>query len=575
MFPGSAILHLNMTNNSDDDGSNSLEITSPLELLENPKNHESTFELETESTCIGHPTINELNDVLQKELFVDDALILQGYKSKKGDMEDQSHREQLNVEKIYTNIETGEKEYPPDGGYGWVCVACATTIQFSVWGNNSGFGVFLAYYINNNTFPGATAMDFAWLAGMTIFFAQLCAPFAMISSEMIGFKTTMSIACALHFLAFLLASFATEIWQLYLCQGFIVGVSYSFISFPAFSIIPSWFLRKRSIASGIVVSGTGLGGVFFSLTINAIIERTGDKSWALRMIAIFCTVTISISIFFIKRRNEVPRQKITLKNFIGNCKGIVALKVIKSKRLWYISFWFSLMMFAYNLVVFSYSSVASSLGLSAQQGSVLTATLNAAQCIGRPAMGFVADYAFGRINYTLILTAVISIIVLGFWKNVTSFAGLLICALCFGLTLGVGNVMNQVLIADSFSPDEFVPAWSILNVFMAFFILFVEVIALSLKDTSLQKPFLYTQIFAGVLCLVALITLSPLRELQIKKQLLKTKNEYSTKLEMMEKQENVTESDYEDTAKKLKKIENLLAETAKGYFSRLFHRCKV
>lgn len=545
-------------------------------------------------------TTKDLNKSLRRDLTVDDALALQEFFTRP-DQEDQVINEQSNVEKVYTNKSTGEVEYPPDGGYGWVCCICAAAIQFSVWGNNSGFGVFLSFYLDNDVFPGATHMDFAWIAGLIVFNAQIFAPFAMIAVRMIGFKTTMGIACVIHFVAYLLASFATKLWQLYVCQGVIVGMCYSFLFVPAVGIIPSWFLRRRGIASGIVMSGTGIGGVFYSLTINAVIEKTGNQRWALRMIAITTTVIMATAITFIQRRNPPPKQKVTYENFKNNCKSMFALEILKAPKLWYISLWFSFMIFSYNLIVFSYASFATSIGLSQKQASDLTALLNAGQALGRPTMGLIADFIFGRINYTMILNIVIIIFILGYWMNVTSFVALLICAICFGFTLGVANVMNQVLIADSFQPENFAPAWSILNVIMAFFILFVEVIALSLKDDTLKNPYIYTQIFAGCLSFTALLFICPLRQLRVKKLLAKQKDRFVKDLEAIrgrellglteeeedddddDDDENVTEKEKEkekalteeELVKKIEKLDKLLEKGVKAYFKRLTHCVKI
>jgi hypothetical protein len=76
------------------------------------------------------------------------------------------------------------RDSPPDGGYGWVCVACCFTINAFTWGvlsvsslllpspssislklTSQSYGVYLSYYLQNNVFPSANTTDFALIGG--------------------------------------------------------------------------------------------------------------------------------------------------------------------------------------------------------------------------------------------------------------------------------------------------------------------------------------------------------------------------------------------------------------------------
>jgi MFS family permease len=524
----------------------------------------------------------DLDRHLHREFSIEDALQLKKHRSVTSvKLEDLPERQRRlsTVERVYTNLSTGTVDLPPDGGYGWVCCLCALLILFSTWGNNSAFGVYLAYYIDNDVFPGATRIDFAWIAGLLVFLAQVFAPFAIISERMVGFKLTMSIACAFHFLGYMLASFATKLWQLYLCQSVIVGISYSFLFVPACTIIPNWFLKRRAIASGILCSGTGLGGMVYSLSINAMIQRTGDQRWSLRMVAIVTTITMAVSIFFIKKRNQPPRQKINTKNFIANLGDMFSRKILKAPQLWYITMWFSFALLGYNMTLFSFASSATALGLSQHQASVLTALVNAAQAIGRPTIGVVADSFVGRVNYSMVLNLVVIVLIFAYWLAARSFGALIGCGLCLGFTLGVGNVMNSVLIADAFNVEDFAAAWSILNMVMAFFVLFVEVIALSLRDNSLDNPFLYAQVFAGCTFIVAFLFLIPLREWHIRILLTKRQDETNSELQAISNKEissiPIEKNDLENLKMKSTNYNMLLARTPHGYLKRASYPVKM
>jgi MFS family permease len=62
------------------------------------------------------------------------------------------------------------------------------------------------------------------------------------------------------------ASFASQMWHLYLSQGALVGVGVGCAYVPTVAILSQWFEGKRSLASGIAAAGSGVGGVLFSFT---------------------------------------------------------------------------------------------------------------------------------------------------------------------------------------------------------------------------------------------------------------------------------------------------------------------
>lgn len=553
-----------------------------------------TTTAKSDRSAISAQEHGELEEDLTRQFSIADALLLTDTQRRKSDSESSIHevpeedqddqgelnREPSNVDKIFTNKSTGQLDLPPDGGYGWVCVACVVAIQACTWGANAGFGVFLEFYLNNNVFPGASSYDFAVIAGLIVFCAQFFAPIAMIVMKMVGFKLTMSIASVIHFAGYMLASYATKIWHLYVCQGLIIGICYAFLFVPASITIPSWFLKKRAIASGLCFGGTGLGGVIYSVSVNAMIKRTGDQRWALRMMAISTLFAFVMSIIFIKQRIPFERQKFTFKNFINNTRLMFSARVLKSKPLWYVTLWFAFSIMGYNMVIFSYATYATTMGLSASQGSTLTALINAAQTIGRPMIGLASDRVFGRVNFTLMIDLVLVILVLAFWICAKTFVTLLICGLMIGLSIGVGNVMNPVLIADSFAIEDFASAWSILNMVIGIFSLPTEVIALALRDYSLSNPFLYTQIFAGLLFAVSIIILSPQREYAVAKFMRKRRDQLKRDLrdiEPMGKEvSNVhVEEMTNDLKERIDKYDDLLQENPPAYFKRLFYPMRI
>lgn len=76
-------------------------------------------------------------------------------------------------------------------------------------------------------------------------------------------------------------------------------------------MIPShWFRAKRSIAVGIVVAGSSVGGVVIPIMLSRLFDKIGF-AWSVRAMALMMFVLQAISIPFIKERLPPTKNKKT------------------------------------------------------------------------------------------------------------------------------------------------------------------------------------------------------------------------------------------------------------------------
>ncbi|CAH2353418.1 uncharacterized transporter Esbp6p [[Candida] railenensis] len=473
-----------------------------------------------------------------------------------------------------------------DEGFAWVVAICTMLAVFSTWGASAGYGVFLSYYVSSDAFSGASQYDYALIGGMNVCFAQLLAPVCVLSYRVFGPYYTSYFGIALQTLGYILASFATKRWQLYCTQGFIVGISFSFVYLPGTLMLPTWFDKRRATAMGIAFSGSGLGGVFFSLVIRQLISVTGDQRWALRMCAFVTGFVAIIACSMMKPRNYKPlplKTTLTRAFIYSNVRTIFSTNVFKDYALLLLGLWYGLTCLAYILVLFSVSSYAISVGLTAFQGSIITAVLNASQTIGRPASGFLAD-KFGRFNFTIASSVYLCLLVLAFWINATSFGSLMGFSILIGFSIGIGNVFCQSLASDILNDMDSLPAaWSGLNIIVSFFCIGAEVAALALKKDGASNEYLNTQIFGGVCFFASAMLLCIMRENVVKKRLMES---LERERKLYEERSNFNGYLRDNAAVKgeeIKAIETridrykILVQTSslKIYFIRLFYPIKV
>lgn len=456
-------------------------------------------------------------------------------------------------------------EPPVDKGYAWVVALCGTLAIFATWGANAGYGIFLNYYLSNNTFPGATKYDFALIGSLVFFCGLALSPVAALLYNVFGFRILIIIGIILQTAAYIMASFATQLWQLYLTQGILVGVALVIIFLPTTLVLPTHFDHYLSTAMGIAALGIGLGGLVYSFCIHAVIETYGSYRWALRMVGLSSMVACLIAAIFIKPRvkTQLPLKQTLTKKFISeNYKIIFNYKIFKLYPMISLSMWYGLAFLGYVLCLFSLAPYATLMGLNTSQGTIITALVNVGQMIGRPCMGLFAD-KFGRHNFTIIMNSCVAILIYAWWINASSFGSLIGFSVMLGLFFGVSSTMGQSLAFDIVeNPKNYPGSWSGLNAMGGVFALVSEVIALKLVRTNSTKPYLHAQIFAGSCFAGGIIFLLINREWLVRRKLSRWRDE-----DLLSK----TGSDIETVENRIRRYDLLLKKNIFSFTLRMFY----
>ena len=316
------------------------------------------------------------------------------------------------------------QDVPPDGGYGWVCVLCVFLINGQTWGLNSAYGVFLSHFLSNETYPDATPLWYAFIGGLSISQALFVSPLSTLSTRYWGTRATLSIGIVIETLALIGSSLSKSIWQLLLSQGVCFGWGMGFLYNGSINIIPQWFSSKRSLANGITASGAGIWGIVYNLLGGAMIQRLGVP-WAYRVLAICGFFFNFVSLILVRDRNKVVNARQSAFDF----------RLFARPEFILLLGWGFLSEWGYIALLYSLPDYATSIGLSAQQGSVVGAMLNLGLGIGRPLVGYFSD-TLGRINIALLMTAFCGLISFVLWTLAKSYGLLLLFAILAGSACG-------------------------------------------------------------------------------------------------------------------------------------------
>ena len=92
---------------------------------------------------------------------------------------------------------------------------------------------------------GATKYDYALVGGIIVFLANVLSPISALLYKIFGFRTICLIGVVFQTAGWILASVSTKLWQIYLTQGVLVGVSFLLIFIPSTLVVPTWFIKQK------------------------------------------------------------------------------------------------------------------------------------------------------------------------------------------------------------------------------------------------------------------------------------------------------------------------------------------
>jgi MFS family permease len=162
--------------------------------------------------------------------------------------------------------------------YKYTVVVNAFLIMIVSWGLYSVFGVFFSPLLT----------EFGWTRAMTAGAFSL----SMIISGILGvamggladkYGPRLVVTFCGVFLGsgYILMSRVNALWQLYLFYGVIIGIGVSGIWVPLLSLVAKQFVKSRSLITGIVSSGLGIGGLVAPPLISRLIA---SNDWRLSYI---------------------------------------------------------------------------------------------------------------------------------------------------------------------------------------------------------------------------------------------------------------------------------------------------
>lgn len=211
----------------------------------------------------------------------------------------------------------------------WLVLFAAFSASVWAMAYPATWGIYVRTILLEGEFPGATsstlqlAGTLAWgvMVVTTVFVGPISdklPPQLLVTSGAIGMAA-----------AAFCASYVNALWQFYPVAA-LYGIAGSFVYTPAPAMISIWFRKRRALAMGLFVSGSGVGSFINSAVAQACISAAGWRFGLKIMAAMIVGWMAPAGLLFKRKTKPKPRTGplITLEYFKNSTFTLVFLSVL-------------------------------------------------------------------------------------------------------------------------------------------------------------------------------------------------------------------------------------------------------
>lgn len=334
--------------------------------------------------------------------------------------------------------------------YGNVIIAFSCLIMAIAWGANRTFGVFLS----------PLTQEFGWSrAGISGAFT-MCMIILGIMSLAVGRLTDrlgprpLIVACSLFTgVGFFMCSRMGSQLEFYFYFGVFTGIGLSGVYVPLYSMVVRWFVRRRSLMSGILAAGPAMGIVFMPPLATWLISSVGWRT-SFVVIGALTLLTLWTSALFLKRdpgqigampfgMEEAKETWAEIQNH-----GIPMRDAVRTRPFWLLNFISFVDVLLVNVVIVHIVPYAISLSIDPLQASTILSLAAGVSIPARIGMGALAD----NIGNHRGLLFCISMSVFAFVMLILAGGtmALYLFAVVYGIGLWTSGAVMSPFIADLF-----------------------------------------------------------------------------------------------------------------------------
>ncbi|KAH7890446.1 MFS general substrate transporter [Phlebopus sp. FC_14] len=318
--------------------------------------------------------------------------------------------------------------FPEGGLQAWLTVTGGSMVLFCTFGAVQSFGVYQDYY-TRVFLSGYTTSDVSWIGSMQTFLLfAIGLPAGKLFDEGY-FHHCLGFGSLIYLFSIFMLSLAqpNQYYQVFLAQGVGMGLGMGLLFLPAISVTSHYFYRRRTAAMGVVLAGSSLGAVIYSIMLNNLFDGKAGFSWGVRAAAF-------MDLGLLLTANLVMRTRLPSRRQRPGSKPVDMKAILSDFGYWlciigaFLTFWGLFIPFFY-LQLF-----AELHGLPAKLAFYAIPIMNASSLFGRTVPNFLGDY-FGPFN-VMIPCTIISGGLMFLMFAATNVAGTVVFGILYGFFSG-------------------------------------------------------------------------------------------------------------------------------------------
>jgi MFS family permease len=388
------------------------------------------------------------------------------------------------------------KRLSKDGFYGWTNLAVLFFFNAALMPMLLAFSFFLPFWVK----------EFGWSRGLasgastlSIILSGVGAPLVAIFIMKWGTRLAIVIGNLISIAGLVLLAFQSQIWQLYLGVGILLGLGTCLGGMLAMqTVINNWFVMKRTIALSVSMASIGFSGVIINPSIMALIGAVGWRNAYLVLAAVALLFCVILPGLLLKNKPEelgqVPDGPVSAKPDKVKSDGspykqiyktpvdFTAKEALRTRALWLLVAYGALqflVMIGSGTHIIAYQF---DIGISAVTAGMVGGVFSAVMGVSQLGIGFLGL----RLNMhsLAVFSMILGLIGFSFLLFARSLPLVLAYAVVFGISQGISSIAMGNLIPDYFGRTEFAKIMGYTMPFNTFIMSLGAPIAGYIRDTT-------------------------------------------------------------------------------------------